>query len=76
MTVKLSSMRKGETGVLVSIEDDDLSTAISKLGLVPGERFLLSEIAPMGGPLALRLEGTTVAVRKNHADLIWVNKEG
>ena len=43
-----------------------------ELGFLPGKQLTLQHRAPLGGPLALQLEETRLALRKNEAALIRI----
>lgn len=74
--MKLSEMRIGEQGEVLKIETPELEMALMRLGLVQGDRFTLSDAAPLGGPIALRIPGGKVALRKADARNITVRKLG
>jgi Fe2+ transport system protein FeoA len=71
--VRLSEMRLGSQGVIVKIESKELEIALMGLGLVAGDRFEIAEQAPFGGPIALRLPGLKIALRKSDAQRVLVN---
>jgi ferrous iron transport protein A len=43
-----------------------------ELGFLPGKEITLKFSAPMGGPMAFKLDETILALRKNEASLIEV----
>lgn len=71
--MRLSEMVLGGKGVVVKIEGKELEIALLGLGLVAGDRFEVSEHAPFGGPIALRLPGSKIALRKADAYRVLVN---
>jgi Fe2+ transport system protein FeoA len=72
--MKLSELRIGEKGEILEIETSELEMALMRLGLVQGDRFTVSDAAPMGGPIALRIPGGKLALRKADAGNITVRK--
>lgn len=74
--MKLSELRIGEEGEVLKIETAELEMALMRLGVVQGDRFKISDAAPMGGPIALRIPGGKVALRKADAGNITVRKIG
>ena len=70
---RLSDLNKGATGVIGAIDRPDLEIALMKVGLVRGDRFLLSDRAPFGGPIALLVNGHKVALRRSDAALISID---
>lgn len=71
--MRLSDLGLGVKGVVVKIDRKDLEIALMGLGLVAGDRFEVSELAPFGGPIALRLPGSKIALRKADAHHVLVN---
>ena len=45
---------------------------LMEMGLVPGVHIVIERIAPLGGPLCLRLPGNVLAVRAEDARRIFV----
>lgn len=70
--MKLSQLNKGSQAVIVSVASRDLEVALMKYGVVCGDLFTLSDMAPLGGPFALEIDGNKVAIRKSDAELIEV----
>ena len=50
----------------------ELSRRIRDMGLVPGTTLEVIGKAPLRDPVALRIEGTTIALRNSEADHITV----
>lgn len=67
---KLSAFSKGESGRVVTIRTDSLKVLLLGLGLAEGDKFTLSDIAPLGDPIAIRTASTKIAIRKNDAEQI------
>ena len=42
------------------------------LGLTPGEEVIVTNAAPLGDPLIVRVRGALLALRKREAAWIWV----
>ncbi len=70
--MKLSKLNKGASATIVLVTSRDLEVALMKYGVMCGDLFTLSDIAPMGGPLALEIDGNKVAIRKSDAEKIEV----
>jgi len=70
--MKLSELKKGQAGTIAGIERPELEVALMKVGLVRGDQFTLSDIAPLGGPLALEINGHKVALRRSDARFITI----
>ena len=50
----------------------ELGRRIRDMGLVPGTQLEVVGKAPLRDPVALRIEGTTIALRNSEADHILV----
>lgn len=72
---KLSDMQRGATGTILEIEHKALEIALMRLGLVTGDRFEVADIAPMGGPMAINVDGTKVAMRRSDAANVKVKTD-
>lgn len=70
--MKLSELDKGTSAIIVSVSSRNLEVALMKYGVVCGDLFTLSDMAPMGGPYALEIDGNKVAIRKSDAEQIEV----
>lgn len=74
---KLSSLGVGEKGKIIGIAKSlrgQQRRRLMDLGLVPGT-LIETELESMtGDPIAYRIRGTTIALRKNQADKIYIEK--
>lgn len=69
----LISLNKGETSVILSIVDQDISHKLLEMGCLPGRRITLDNRAPFGGPLCFRIEGSSsLALRAEEAACIEI----
>jgi Fe2+ transport system protein FeoA len=83
--VPLSSLHKGATGTIAAVLDDDgavlgdeaggtIVMRLIEIGFVPGERFeIIAESRPSGDPLAVRIGGTSFALRRREAAAVLVH---
>ena len=67
---KLTAFKKGESGRVVSVSPDALKVLLLGLGFGVGDTFTLSDIAPLGDPLAVKTASTKIAIRKADAEQI------
>jgi DtxR family Mn-dependent transcriptional regulator len=72
----LITLHMGEKGVIVKITDErpELLQYLSTLGLVPGAKVQVEKIAPFNGPITVRVTGTSHALGRKVASVIWVKK--
>lgn len=71
---KLAGLSVGTTCLIRSIESEELMVGLMELGITLGERIVISDLAPMGGPMAIRFNGTKIAIRKEDAARILVEE--
>jgi ferrous iron transport protein A len=70
---RLSGMRPGSRGRVVAMSPDcALCLRLVDHGLTPGCEFLVTKVAPMGGPVEIETRGVRVCVRSCEADLVCI----
>ncbi|MCM2276684.1 MAG: ferrous iron transport protein A [Oligoflexia bacterium] len=74
---KLGQLRKGQGGRIVAIEavahHEELAQRLMEMGLLEGCSVEVIHEAPFGrDPIAVRVRGALVALRRNEADQITV----
>ncbi|MBS1200539.1 MAG: ferrous iron transport protein [Proteobacteria bacterium] len=85
LPVALSSLRKGETAVVVGVRDDHLDVGdevrstlaqrLLELGFIPGEALTVTgAIWPGGDPIAVRLGRSMFALRQREAAAVMVTR--
>ena len=74
--VNLRQLVPGQKASIVKISAlGELGRRIRDMGLVPGAHIEVIGKAPLRDPVALRIEGTTIALRNSEADHITVEVE-
>ena len=74
--VNLRQLAPGQKAVIVKISAlGELGRRIRDMGLVPGAHLEVIGKAPLRDPVALRIEGTTIALSNSEADHITVEVE-
>lgn len=69
---QLSTLKKGESATIISIDTPEMQVALMSLGVLEGDRCKLSDIAPLGDPIAIQINGTKVSLRLRDAASVWV----
>jgi Fe2+ transport system protein FeoA len=73
--MKLSELKVGEMGKIISIENNGvLKRRMMDMGVLPGELIVIEKIAPLGDPIDVKIKGYQLSFRKNEASLINVKK--
>ncbi|MEL6846783.1 MAG: FeoA family protein, partial [Bacteroidota bacterium] len=57
----LDSMKIGERGKIIRVNSEELQIALMKLGVLPGDQFWVSNVAPLGDPIAITINRTKVS---------------
>ncbi|PZX50942.1 FeoA family protein [Algoriphagus chordae] len=72
MFITADSIPVSRAAIIQEILDSPLKINLMELGFLPGKTITLQHSAPLGGPMAFRLEETILALRKTEASLIEV----
>lgn len=56
------------------IGNDKLAKRLSTLGFTEGTEIKVKKFAPLGDPIMVRIRGYNIAIRKNDAKNIIINK--
>lgn len=70
--MKLSQLNPGETGTIVAFTDLEMSVKLMEMGCLPGETVEVERFAPMGDPIAIRVAGYQLCLRKSEASIIII----
>lgn len=72
--MRLSELKSGERGRIMSFESPDLELKLMEMGCIPGEEVVVEQIAPLGDPISIRIAGYSLSLRKNEANQIIIDK--
>ncbi len=72
--MRLSDLKSGTRGRIIAFENPDLELKLMEMGCLPGEMVLVEQVAPMGGPMNIRISGYMLSLRKDEAIHIEVEK--
>ncbi len=70
--MKLSQLNPGESGTIVEFTDLEMSVKLIEMGCLPGEVVEVERIAPLGDPIAIRVAGYQLCLRKTEASVIII----
>jgi ferrous iron transport protein A len=65
-------MKKGQKAIITEIDVDTLPLKLLEMGCLPGNSVELLQVAPLGDPLFLDINGAHLAIRKEMAQHILV----
>lgn len=65
--MKLSDLHTGEYGIVENIPEGALALKLYEMGCIPGEKIYMKFKAPWGDPVAVKVSGCTISLRKADA---------
>ncbi len=63
----LADLKVSEKGIIKSFSDEALSVKLIEMGCLPGSEIELNFAAPFNGPLAVKVAGYHLSLRKEEA---------
>jgi ferrous iron transport protein A len=73
--MRLSELKQGERGIIISFQSNELELKLMEMGCLPGEDVVVEQIAPLGDPISIKVAGYYLSLRKNEANEIIVDKQ-
>ena len=70
----IADLQKGEKGIITDVSSNEIPLKLLEMGCLPRNSVELLQIAPLSDPLYLNVNGSHLAIRKNTAALIQINK--
>ena len=70
----IADLKKGESGIITDSSSEVIPLKLLEMGCLPGNRVKLLQVAPLADPLYLNINGSHVAIRKETAALIIIDK--
>jgi DtxR family Mn-dependent transcriptional regulator len=79
--LQLSAARQGERVTIIRISEyaeniGELLDYLGTRGIVPGAQLAVTEIAPLNGPLTLKLGNRVISLSREVANFVWVKRVG
>ena len=76
MEMKLSELKKGEKGKVISLNNSNvvLKRRMLDMGITKGVEVKVKKIAPLGDPIDIELRGYELCLRKSDLSCIEVSK--
>jgi ferrous iron transport protein A len=72
----LAELEKGESRTVVSVEGEHAITRrLMEMGVVPGVHVRMVKSAPFGDPLEINVRGYSLALRRNEAESVVLEKK-
>ena len=71
----LAELKIGEKGEIVGFTDELLSLKLLEMGCLPGTEVVLTHLAPIGDPIAIRDSGSyTLSMRREEAETMLIKR--
>jgi len=70
----ISSLKKGEKGIIQDFDIDAIPLKLIEMGCLPGNEVELVQHAPFKDPLYINIDGSYVAIREETAVQISIKK--
>ena len=74
MGLTIADLKKGERGVITDSSSKDIPLKLLEMGCLPGNEVKLLQLAPFYDPLYLNVNGSFLAIRKDTANLILIER--
>jgi len=74
MSFTIANLKKGERGIITDISSDAIPLKLIEMGCLPGNTVELIQVAPFSDPMYLDINGSHLAIRKETAALIIIEK--
>lgn len=71
-TIRLSSLHQGESAIIEAFSDEVMKQQLLEMGCLPGEKITVDRFAPLGCPVAILVNGSTLGIRLEEAQAILV----
>jgi ferrous iron transport protein A len=66
----LADLKIGEKGIIKGFDDEVMALKLLEMGCLPNTEVCLSHVAPSGDPIAIRVSGYSLSMRKDEARTI------
>lgn len=70
----LAHLKRGERGIITDVSSVNIPLKLLEMGCLPGNSVELLQVAPFKDPMYLNVNGSHLAIRKETAELILIEK--
>ena len=74
MSLTIADLKKGEGAVITDSSSNDIPLKLLEMGCLPGNEVKLLQLAPFSDPMYLNVNDSFLAIRKETASLIIIEK--
>lgn len=70
----LAHLKRGETAIITDVSSIHIPLKLLEMGCLPGNSATLVQVAPFADPMYLNINGSHLAIRKETASHILIEK--
>ena len=74
MSLTIADLKRGESAVITDSSSNDIPLKLLEMGCLPGNEVKLLQLAPFSDPMYLNVNDSFLAIRKETASLIVIEK--
>jgi ferrous iron transport protein A len=74
LQVTIAHLKRGEQGIITDVSSVHIPLKLLEMGCLPGNTVQLLQVAPFQDPMYLNINGTHLAIRKETASHILIEK--
>lgn len=74
MRETLANLKRGETAIITDVSSILIPLKLLEMGCLPGNSVKLVQVAPFADPMYLNINGSHLAIRKETASHILIEK--
>ena len=74
MGLSIANLKKGEKGIITDSSSEDIPLKLLEMGCLPGNEVCLLQLAPFSDPMYLNINDSFLAIRRETASLIIIEK--
>lgn len=71
--MKLTDLKPGQEAIIKQFDNSEISLKLLEMGCIPGEKILMEQAAPLGGPISVNISGYSLSLRIAEAEGIIVD---
>ena len=74
MGLTIANLKKGEKGIITDSSSENIPLKLLEMGCLPGNEVRLLQLAPFSDPMYLNINDSFLAIRRETASLIIIEK--
>ena len=70
----IADLKKGEKGIIKDVSANNIPIKLLEMGCLPGNEVEIIQLAPLLSPISININGSHLAIRKETARLVIIDK--